>query len=337
MASVGASKPRDAYSGGIAAALRQAADRQIGKAESRIATGDSPPAPVLDVDRDPELRRRYDLVVDKIMTTGMAPGEGALFDNLRYHAHRCGLASPPVEDIHGGFHLTRFDIVGFLVWLSLATGMEIEALRGLKADCLRNPSRGYVEIEYRKRRAHCAQWKRLRVRDGGRATPGGVLRLAIRLTARARLHTGSDRLWVCWKPGRLSPPRALGACVAAFVQQHGLVNDEGKPLVLNLSRLRKTQRAEWYKRTNGQLEDFAIGHSIRVAAEHYAASRPLVSRRAATTDAAAQKSLADEIGTAPAAPVAVRDRSPGFDIRGRCVARDRRRAERQKIIGRRWR
>ena len=171
MASVAASKPRDAYSSGIAAALRQAADRQVGEAESRIATGDNPPAPVLDVDRDPELRRRYDLVVDKIMTTGMAPGEGPLFDNLRYHAHRCGLASPPVEDIHGGFHLTRFDIVGFLVWLSLSTGMEIEALRGLKADCLRNPSRGYVEIEYRKRRAHDAQWKRLRVRDGGRATP----------------------------------------------------------------------------------------------------------------------------------------------------------------------
>ena len=34
--------------------------------------------------------------------------------------------------------------------------------------------------------------------------------------------------------------RALGACVAAFVQRHGLLNDEGKPLVLNLSRLRKT-------------------------------------------------------------------------------------------------
>ena len=63
--------------------------------------------------------------------------------------------------------------------------------------------------------------------------------------------------------------------------------------------------------------------------------REAAARREAKERTEAQ-ALADEIGTAPAAPVAVRDRSPGFDIRGRCVARDRRRAERQKITGSRW-
>lgn len=148
--------------------------------------------------------------------------------------------------------------------------MEIEALRGLEADCLRNPNRGYVEIEYRKRRAHQAQWKRLRVRDGGRETPGAVLRLAIKLTERARQHSGSSKLWVTWKPLRLSPPKKLETCVAAFVAKYGIVDDDGKPLALNLSRLRKTQKADWYKRTGGQLENFAVGHTVAVAANHYA-------------------------------------------------------------------
>jgi hypothetical protein len=266
----GVPKPRDAYSGKIAAALLQAAMRQINEARDRIATGDDLPPALLDADHDPELRRRYDLVVRQIVTTGTVPGEGALFYNLRYHAHRCGLEPPPVEDLHAGFHLTRYDVVGFLVWLSLTTGMEIEALRGLEADCLRNPNRGYVDIEYRKRRAHHAQWKRLRIRDGGRKTPGAVLRLAITLTERARRHTGSTKLWITWKPGRLLPPKQLETCVAAFAEKHGIVDDEGRSLALNLSRLRKTQKADWYKRTDGQLESFAIGHTVAVAANHYA-------------------------------------------------------------------
>lgn len=266
----GVSKPRDAYSGKIAAALMQAGMRQINEARDRIATGDALPPPVLDTSRNAELRRWYDLLIDKIVTTGTVQADCTLFDNLRYHAHRCGLEPPPIEDLHGGFHLTRFDVVAFLVWLSLTTGMEIEALRGLEADCLRNPNRGYVEIEYRKRRAHQAQWKRLRVRDGGRETPGAVLRLAIKLTERARQHTGSSKLWITWKPRRLSSPKNLGTCVTAFVEKYGIVDDAGKPLVLNLSRLRKTQKADWYKRTGGQLEIFAVGHTVGVAANHYA-------------------------------------------------------------------
>ena len=266
----GTSKPRDAYSGRIATALLQAGMRQISEARDRIATGGALPPPLLDLGSDLELRQRYDRVVAQIETTGVVAGEGPLFDNLRYHAQRCGLASPMIEDLHAGFHLTRFDIIGFLVWLSLTTGMEIEALRGLEADCLRNPNRGYVEIDYRKRRAHHAEWKRLRVRDGGQETPGAVLRLAIKLTERARLHTGSSRLWITWKPSRLSPPKKLETCVAAFVEKYGIVDDNGKPLALNLARLRKTQKADWYKRTGGQLEIFAVGHTVRVAANHYA-------------------------------------------------------------------
>ncbi|MFP3442984.1 hypothetical protein R0K18_35135, partial [Pantoea sp. SIMBA_133] len=55
-----------------------------------------------------------------------------------------------------------------------------------------------------------------------------------------------------------------------FIERYKLVDDDGGPLRLRLSQLRKTHKAEWYRRTNGQLEQFAVGHSIGVAARHYA-------------------------------------------------------------------
>ena len=62
--------------------------------------------------------------------------------------------------------------------------LELQGLMHLKADCLKNPVRGSVEIEHLKRRARGAEHKRrLRVRDGGVNTPGGLIRLALSLTA----------------------------------------------------------------------------------------------------------------------------------------------------------
>src|SRR4051794_39210347 len=61
-------------------------------------------------------------------------------------------------------------------------------------------------------------------------------------------------------------------------------------------------------------------------------SHPLVSSPATSGTAAAQEPLADQRLAPATAPVAVRRRPPGPLIRGRCVARDLRRAERQQII-----
>ncbi|MEZ5712866.1 MAG: hypothetical protein R3E11_09480 [Sphingobium sp.] len=51
--------------------------------------------------------------------------------------------------------------------------------------------------------------------------------------------------------------------------RHRIVDDDGKPLYLLLSRLRKTHKALWYK-TEGHMARFAVGHSREVAARHYA-------------------------------------------------------------------
>ncbi|SDN38013.1 phage integrase SAM-like domain-containing protein [Ensifer sp. YR511] len=263
-------RPRDAYSSGIAEALRTAARTQVANARERIVLGDDLPAPPLGLSAGTRLRVLYDAVLVEIARSSWIEAEHPAFKRFanlaRYHKIDCKIELP-----HRGFHLTVSDFAAFLVLLSLETGMEMECLNRLKADCLRNPTRGYVEIEYYKPRARGSEWKHVRVRDGSIATPGGLMRLAISLTERARRHTGSDRLWVLWTVNGLRSLSDDGTQgVDAFVERYKLTDDEGRPLRLQLSRLRKTFKAEWYRRTNGQLEQFAVGHSIPVAARHYA-------------------------------------------------------------------
>jgi hypothetical protein len=188
---------------------------------------------------------------------------------------KCGLQNNKLpnltsEMLHGALFLTRFDLLGFLILLSLETGLEIECLIGLSADCLQNPSRGYVDIEYFKRRAAGEEWKRLRVRDGGSTTPGGLIRVALKITERARHHLATDKLWAWWDGYKLQTGRPQQGAIKSYVAHHGLKGDDGLSFHLELSKLRKTHKAERYLRTQGQLDDFAVGHSIPVAANHYA-------------------------------------------------------------------
>ncbi|MGQ7394141.1 hypothetical protein ACTGZO_10935, partial [Streptococcus suis] len=73
-------------------------------------------------------------------------------------------------------------------------------------------------------------------------------------------------------------PVTLSKFASCWAERHGLVDDNQHPLQLDMTRLRKTHKAAWYKRTAGQMRRFAVGHSIEVAADHYAdipALRPI--------------------------------------------------------------
>ena len=267
---VGGSIPRDAYDGRIAEALRGAARRQILDAQNRIALGDRLPPHPSAIAACPRLSAHHDAVLAEIAACGQIGTRHPAFKRFANLAGRRKL-DIGVDVPHRGFHLATMDLAAFLILLSLETGMETESLIRLKADCLRNRTKGYVEIAYHKRRARGAEWKRLRVRDGSTATPGGLIRLALALTERTRRHLGSDRLWVLWTVAGLRPASEDGRQgIDAFVQSHSLKDDNDAPLHLNLSRLRKTQKAEWYRRTGGQMEQFAVGHTVAVAARHYA-------------------------------------------------------------------
>lgn len=109
------------------------------------------------------------------------------------------------------------------------------------------------------------------MRDGASSTPGGLIRRIIALSAKARAHHPSDCLWVYYQQGEITagmghPRRPIDAWVA----RHAIVDDAGKPFYLRLSQLRKTHKALWYLKTEGHMTRFAVGHTVEIAARHYA-------------------------------------------------------------------
>jgi hypothetical protein len=274
---------RDSYSERVTASLRRASQRDIIAIHQRI---------VVDSERilrdgDPDgggnaaTQAAFKMIAADLLKDEIVSQSDPAFRRLYARRREAGLDNRTlVQDLHRHLYLSSADIVPFLVLFSLETGIEIECCKELSANCLKNAASGSVEIEYCKRRARGAEWHRLRVRDGSSGTPGGLLRMAMRLTERARRLLKSDRLWCHYSLASLvvgikQPTQPI---LSAFVDRHGIVDDAGKPLRLVLARLRKTHKAEWYRRTNGQMEQFAVGHTAEVAANHYAdipALRPL--------------------------------------------------------------
>ncbi len=264
-------RPRDAYGDDIAAALRTAARTDLAAIIRRFADADRIPT-IEDADRGSALAAAHEAAMAAIDAEGVIGHRHPLFKRLYALRRESGLPNDRlIHDLHGRRHLLAADLVPLIVLVSLDTGLEIEAIKGLRADCLKNPAGGYVEIEYCKRRARGAEWKRLRVRDGGSSTPGGLIRKVLQWTGPARGRLGADTLWAHYAWGRLTP-RVLGMKepLASWTRRHDIRDEQGQPLRLNLTRLRKTHKAAWYRRTGGQLERFAVGHTTAVAANHYA-------------------------------------------------------------------
>ena len=264
-------RPRDAYGDDIATALRTAARADLAAIIRRFAEADRIPT-VEDADRGRVLARAHEQVMAVIDAEGVIGHRHALFKCLYTLRRESGLPNDRlIHDLHGRRHLIAADLVPLIVLISLDTGLEIEAIKSLRADCLKNPSGGYVEVEYCKRRARGAEWKRLRGGDGGSSTPGGLIRKVLQWTGPARSRLGADTLWVHCAWGRLTPrPISMKEPVASWIGRSGILDEQGRPLRLNLTRLRKTHKAAWYRRTGGQLDRFAVGHSVAVAADHYA-------------------------------------------------------------------
>ncbi|MET7853514.1 hypothetical protein ABZT48_36145 [Streptomyces avermitilis] len=110
--------------------------------------------------------------------------------------HKEVVALGGIRLLNSHLFLTKADMVPFLSLLICQTGLEPECAKKLRTSCLVNPARGFVSIAYVKKRAHVHTHKTMRVSDGGALHfPGGLIRLALRLTQRAREITGSDALW----------------------------------------------------------------------------------------------------------------------------------------------
>ena len=266
--SVGRSRPRDAYSPFVARQLRDAARGDIAKIFRRIGW------PLDEDDNYPNLCRVTDEANARIVASGRLSSGDRTFKSLYFMRLRRGLpVSNLAESLHARFHLCAMDIPPLLTFLSLETGLELECCKALTIDCLKNPGPGTIEIAYIKRRARGAEHKHIRVRDGGIGTPGGLIRKLIEATAFTRQFVPSENLWLYYYTGRKQLRAGLEhqqELVARWIKGHDLVDDDGEPLRLVLSRLRKTHKALWYLKTEGHMARFAVGHTPEIAARHYA-------------------------------------------------------------------
>ncbi len=275
--------------------------------------------------------RRLTVTGPAVLARGVDPAVGGwtTMENLVWLAHHDGVVNKRRLFAHGARYKdfkgpdavnvteiralvfpTHRDLVPFAVLLVLETGLEIECVRELGRDCLVSPTDdGYVTIRYVKRRAKGQENKTLRVRDGGRFTPGGILRTVLRLTRRAAELTGDSRLWQHCGPQGLgrsafktqklknAPGEGRGdrKPVESFVNDHGLLGPDGMPLAIDFQRLRKTHKRHRYLAVGGDVPLFAIGHTERVASRHYADIPAL--RTAHDSAVAAGLTQARDVGT----------------------------------------
>ena len=302
--SKGRSTPRDAYSPFVARALRDAARADVEAIFRRLSAEDR-------TEDKPAIARARAKVEALIARDGAVVATGPEVRHLYYMRERHGMPSSGLmDDLHGRHHLLAPDLPPLLVLLTLDTGLEPECLKALTVDCLANARSGTVELRYLKRRARGAEHKSMRVRDGGSATPGGLIRRLIDVTSTARKHLPGDCLWTYHQDGGLRTGILVSKYhFAAWVARHNIVDDDGKPLNLWLSWLRKTHKALWYTKTEGHMARFAVGHSREVAARHYADIPSLRSLHEATVADAFREVVAAtrSIVLAPAAEQALRE------------------------------
>ncbi|MEU9996103.1 hypothetical protein [Streptomyces sp. NPDC050848] len=303
-----ATKPLDAYPFPVLDALESAARDDVARIRDRILEGEKLAA----TGRDPRQHGwdRLENVLWYVVHHGPLTADDVSYKILRPWGSRW--------EVNARLHLTAQDLVPFLLLLSCQTGMEPECIRQLRFDCLASPARGYVSVAYLKKRAPGSTHKTLRVPDGGSLRfPGGVIRLALRLTKRTRELIDSDALW-CDVGGHgqarapFDGPHAWSAVTRRWMSQRGLdrlTDSDGQPVTLDLRRVRKTVKSRQYLRAGGVLEDFASGHTRPVAAKHYAD----IDAHQETHEQAVEAGLEQALGAALAPPVVLSDDGDRLD------------------------
>ena len=271
-------RPRDSYSPLVAKQIRDACDKDIDAVVDRITVKGEQ---LLKDGRDPlrfgwrSVENILWQIANRELITPFDPAtpsqyyiQDFLVNNTEYN----------FLDLIGLIHLRTDDIFPLVVSLSLESGLPIESVKELQVDCLKNESRGYVDLEYPKRRADGTGNKIKRVKIGGRNTPGSIIKLILRLTRRSReCARPEDKKWLLLGYIHNRPVHHVCRITnftfvnRSFCDRHMIFIDRDRPLDhITISRLRKTYKAERYARSNGHLADAADDHSATVHANHYA-------------------------------------------------------------------
>ena len=185
--------------------------------------------------------------------------------------------------------------------LALRTGLNTTPLLELRRDCLQpHPFMPRMRLlRTFKRRGNATQLKSLRysrvdavptsVPMDGAALLEQVLRRTAPLAATAPTDL-RDAVWLYRAEamahrGKLTrlTDSTLNYNINGFVRRHRLCGDDGDPLQLNTSRLRKTMENRLWRLSNGDLFTVAaiMGHAPRVAEQSYLAVTPDMRAQAA--------------------------------------------------------
>lgn len=262
------SKPRDAYSPFVARQLREAARKDIKLIFARLDKG-----PVITgeglVAFNNAAAHAYIEEHGVISSTNKTYGR---YIKPRYNPGK--KLNNFANSLHAAHHLINSDLPPLLTLLALDTGLEPACLTSLSTDCLRNPSGQTIDICYVKRRAGSGPVdKTLRVRNDGPLTPGGLIRKIIQVTSAARQFSPNDCIWLYYgSNGQFKTKISFNptGIWLNWCAQNNITDDDGSPLRVVLTRLRKTHKAMWYIKSQGQIASFAVGHTQQVAAKHYA-------------------------------------------------------------------
>jgi hypothetical protein len=192
------------------------------------------------------------------------------------------------------------DLLPFFLLFLLTSGVPLANALRLPVGCMEKVADGRFTLSYLKHRAN-HKLIPVRLRDGSLTTPGGIIRAVLALTAPLRQHSPSDYLWWClagrnskdMRAGQMGrvpsfvPGRAVMAGITApvvinldllpeWVARHDLRDEDGAPLDLQASRLRKNYKVEVTRATGGALGALTDDHTAVVHIGRYAKVRAAV-------------------------------------------------------------
>lgn len=253
------STPRDSYSQYVRDQLRRAAKEDAWAAIERVAERDRSKWPKMTSIRQLSLDKWFSefgvIPHSKYNDLSFAPG-----GRIRYV-------------INGAYAFTLEDVAPMIVWVCLETGLEPECCISLRIDALQSKNGKVARIRYIKNRKSGGAHQSVLVDDKSLRSVPSLIRRVIELGSVLRRHTDSDGLWLHITPRGVRSPRFsvdIARSAQLWALRRGILDDDGQPLHLLLSRLRKTHRSARYQELDGNLTKFAVNHSKEVAARNYA-------------------------------------------------------------------
>lgn len=181
------------------------------------------------------------------------------------------------EDLHDLLFPTTHDLVPYALLLGLATGISPESIAGLAVDCTEEIGEGKVRVRWYKARGGGDEADTFSAK--GPWSPGQLIQRVAELTSLLRPHAPDDcrvRLFVHRARAhgiRHSLQTAPWQRIELFVEDQGLLDDNGQSLRIDRRALRKTALKALEKAYHGQVRLVAgANQSGQVAADHYMAA-----------------------------------------------------------------